>query len=377
MKIHKEFSKRRRSNATDLKETDEKLFRTVDHHYQTEMHTLTSHFEKVAFYINDVFCALANHDVRFEFDPLSLDDCRCEIVSASEINLICELKHLPDCSYEVHGNGSNGAVRIRLADGYCGSYEHASWDDVCSRHSNRDGGNFLNTRALLDVFTTSLGRAVSDVWNEHRNVGLVYRVSGNLASIYVDIPDEGFFTVTLIPALKLKKCRVSGLGARSDEYFQTLGVPDDFFTSVYAVVKPSHSAVDEFWRLTFNNLENRVLHSERFTCGRHCLHALRHLLNSPKSPRCNIAPLSSYQLQLVTIKEYAKHPNGKDWAPAKFHKRLIGMMTSLKSCLKEGLCENPFTGTNVFSDFDEKSLKVLAKDVEHVTKSSERLLCNL
>lgn len=105
-----------------MQEAQEKLFRTVDRHYQTERNFLSKQFEKVAVYINDIFCALANHDARFEFDPLSLDDYRCEMVSATEINLICELKGFPECGFEVQGDGANGTVKIRLTDDYLERY---------------------------------------------------------------------------------------------------------------------------------------------------------------------------------------------------------------------------------------------------------------
>lgn len=244
---------------------------------------------------------------------------------------------------------------------------------MCSER-NRTEPKYLNTRTLLDVFTTALGRAVRDVWNKHRNVGLVYRVSGNQARIYVDIPDTGFFTVSLIPAIKLTKSAVKGLDSKS-ELLKGQGEKGDSISTIYAIAQPNRYFQDESWRLSYKTLESGIMNAEQFICGRVCLHALRHLLHSSKSPRCGIRALTLSHLQLAVIQEYAKRPDAKDWTPAKFIKRLSGTMTSLTSCLKEGMLVNQFSGVNVFSQFDMKSLKVLAKDVEHAsTKCREKLL---
>ena len=80
------------------------------------MKDLRDRFEKVAVYINDVFDALANYDARFGFDPVTIDDCRCEIVSHSEMNLICEIKHLPQCCYQAQTDGLDGTVKIQLGN---------------------------------------------------------------------------------------------------------------------------------------------------------------------------------------------------------------------------------------------------------------------
>ncbi|XP_028390875.1 uncharacterized protein LOC114515773 isoform X2 [Dendronephthya gigantea] len=358
------------SQSTDLK--DEEIYNSVHRVYRRELRISKSRYEKVAEYINEVFLALANYDARFHFDPMSIDDYQCEIVSPSELRVICELKHLSKFSYEVDGEASDGRVQIRLRDDVH-RYDIVSWDDVCSKRNQRTDKDFLNTRTVLEVFTTALGRAVRDVWNKHRNVGLVYRVSGNQARIYVDIPDTGFFTVSLIPAIKLTESAVKGLDTKS-ELLKGLGEKEEYFSTIYATAQPNRYFQDESWQLSFTTLENRIMNAEQFICGRVCLHALRHLLLSSKTPRCGIRALTLSHLQLAVIQQYAQHPEAKDWTPAKFIKRLTGTMMSLKSCLREGTCVNQFSGANVFAQFDLKSLKVLAKDVEHAnTKCREKL----
>ena len=120
---------------------------------------------------------------------------------------------------------------------------------MCSRRNGRieRERTYLNTRTLLDVFTTALERAVREVWNEHRDVGLVYRISGNQARIWVDIPNTGYFTVTLIPAIKLTKSAVKGLDSKS-ELLKSLGrEEEDFLSTIYAIAQPNRYFQDESW----------------------------------------------------------------------------------------------------------------------------------
>lgn len=75
-------------------------------------------FNKAAAYVNDLFMAMANYDIRFLFDPMSLDDCRCEMMSSNEINLLCTLKEVPIDSCILKGEVTRGAVMIEVAEDY-------------------------------------------------------------------------------------------------------------------------------------------------------------------------------------------------------------------------------------------------------------------
>ena len=111
-----DFSLCHRLSRPTFKESDEEIFRSVYKIHRRETRISSGRFEKVAEYINDIFHALASYDARFDFDPMSIEDDRCEIVSASEMKYICELKHISKGDYEVDGDGSDGAVKIRLLD---------------------------------------------------------------------------------------------------------------------------------------------------------------------------------------------------------------------------------------------------------------------
>ena len=104
--------------ATTASSFNQNLFHNIDRLMCSDSHRARLGFDKAAAFVNGVFCSLANLDVRFEFDPLSLDDCRCEMVSMNEHNLLCILKQLPYEDVDVVGDGSTGAVHVRFRDGY-------------------------------------------------------------------------------------------------------------------------------------------------------------------------------------------------------------------------------------------------------------------
>lgn len=70
----------------------------------------------MATYVDEVFCALAKYDKRFDFDPIPFEDNRCEIISSSEIKLVCELKNFPNNCYKIVGDIENGEAQIRMLE---------------------------------------------------------------------------------------------------------------------------------------------------------------------------------------------------------------------------------------------------------------------
>ena len=102
----------------DTGRCDRRLFRKIDQLMREDNTRVLSGFDKAAAFINGLFCDLASIDVRFEFDPLSLDDCRCERITLNEFNLMCTLKHLPYEEMSLEGSEKSGAVKVRLADSY-------------------------------------------------------------------------------------------------------------------------------------------------------------------------------------------------------------------------------------------------------------------
>lgn len=75
-------------------------------------------FDKVAPLVNEVFGALANYDIRFEFSELSLDSCNVERIMENEYTILCPLKELPEEHLRLEGKDSTGALAVRLSRAY-------------------------------------------------------------------------------------------------------------------------------------------------------------------------------------------------------------------------------------------------------------------
>ena len=103
-------------------------FNTLDvfHIVNTSLHAedirLRCHFNKAAAYINDLFMTMSNYDVRFHFDPVSLDDCRCGIISPNEVSLLCILKEVPFDSFLLSGDVNSGGIFVEFKENYTTRY---------------------------------------------------------------------------------------------------------------------------------------------------------------------------------------------------------------------------------------------------------------
>lgn len=94
------------------------LFQKIEQLMREDQTRFRSGFDKAAAFVNGLFCDLSSIDVRFEFDPVSLDDCRCERVEFNEFNLMCTLKHLPFEEMCLEGDARTGAVKVKLTETY-------------------------------------------------------------------------------------------------------------------------------------------------------------------------------------------------------------------------------------------------------------------
>ena len=68
--------------------------------------------------VTDLFKALGDYDIRFDFDPFSIDDCQCNVVSSREMNVLCSLKHVPLRSIMIEEGDLPGRVKLKLKDDF-------------------------------------------------------------------------------------------------------------------------------------------------------------------------------------------------------------------------------------------------------------------
>jgi hypothetical protein len=74
-------------------------------------------FDKITPLVNEIFNALANYDVRFEFSSLSFDSCKVEKIVKNEYTVLCPLKELPE-ELRLEGKVASGVLTVRLSRTY-------------------------------------------------------------------------------------------------------------------------------------------------------------------------------------------------------------------------------------------------------------------
>ena len=116
-------------------ELNSKVVKTVKSLMDEEKSRTQAMFENVAPLVNEIFSALANYDIRFEFDSLSLDSCKFERVRENEFNVLCPLKELPEEDLRLEGQDSTGVLTVRLSRTYEDRWGNLNDFCYCLTHS--------------------------------------------------------------------------------------------------------------------------------------------------------------------------------------------------------------------------------------------------
>lgn len=103
---------------SQLRDDEAKIEEFIYHRLNKEKARWRDVFEELSAHVIDVFRALGDLDVRFDFDPFSFDDCRCDLESAHVVNVLCSLKHVPLESLVIVEDDIPGRVKVRLHDGF-------------------------------------------------------------------------------------------------------------------------------------------------------------------------------------------------------------------------------------------------------------------
>ncbi len=223
---------------------------------------------------------------------------------------------------------------------------------------------------MHECLSQAICHAVNDVRTDMMNVSVGVLQSSTMIGVLFQLSDDAFCRVNLFPSICVDY---------SCENFQYLLKPFSilpktlleeccFDDGIHVVARPNKNSSDgnEFWCVTFNDIERRVVFSETFECANDCLIYLDEKFNSPlyKGKR-----LSRYQSQAVVLREIFARPNSKAWKIKCLHKRLVGLLKSLNTCLRMGKCENMFTGVNLFAGTNQDTLDEIAKFVDDALQS--------
>ena len=99
-------------------ELNDKILESVNSLMLEDKRKTEMAFEKVSPLVNEIFSALANYDIRFEFALLSLDSPMVEKSAANEYTVLCPLKELPEDHLRFEGKAPTGVLTVRLSRTY-------------------------------------------------------------------------------------------------------------------------------------------------------------------------------------------------------------------------------------------------------------------
>lgn len=337
---------------------------------------MRSTFDTIAPFVNEIFHALANYDVRFEFDEISFDSCQCEKVSENEYNLFCSLKELPNEDLRVEGKESDGALTLRLSEEYKESFEKACWEDICLP-ANALGYRFFSTKKLFKVLIDSVKHAIEDV-TDTGSSSKSAKCKISECNIVLEVKVyEKCLSFNLLPCIQLDG-KTMKMIAVLDEKIKKISKHLKMTSTEYAylVAKPVLD-FEELWRIAVNNIEIKLLNKMTAVtqCGAHCLFAVNFLNEKyfAAGKVTSLLPFSYVRLAILT--EFLKFPNGNYWKTTRFVERVESVLQSLETQLSKGELKNIYTGVNILGR-REGELAGLSRDVGLLRSQFRKFLLN-
>lgn len=261
-----------------------------------------------------------------------------------------------------------GRVKLRLRGSFADRFDGPSWENICTESPS--GDRYLNTAEVLECFSTIIVHAVQDVNRDNETVSVGVIDCTSASSLCVQLSDGEIYRVNLFPSIRINELC---------ENFQCLeklisrtpkSVVDGccMGEGIHVVARPVDGNEGEFWRITFNDIERRIILSNTFECGQDCYLLILGLLNDLNINEANVSCVSSYHLQTIVLSKIFNLPNAKKWQRKRLDKRMLGVLEALEVCLKSGKCLHVFTGVNLFSQIAPEALKEMWETVSELRK---------
>ena len=196
-------------------------------------------------------------------------------------------------------------------------------------------------------------------------------------TLNVNLHLNGVYKFNILPAMWVsRKClALKHFDERITRVFDTLDDKDSV-ECIQIVARPTETLLHTLWRITFNDLENRILNLSRFFCVQHCIFTVN-LLQKKYLVAKNLPSLSLYNVRLLVFREILKNPRPKEWSPEMFAFRLDSLLKSVRTALKEKSNNNVFTHVNVLGNCNKKDLKFLSQEFGRMRKFQKEMILML
>lgn len=222
----------------------------------------------------------------------------------------------------------------------------------------------------------ALHRAIKIILTSERQEGalIVCQYNDGYLTLVINLHLAGVYKFNLLPTIRVNRKLLvfHYFDKKITSVFNSLDEMDTV-ESIQIVAKPAPSFPDTAWRITFNDLEKRLVNLEKYPCLAHCLFAIR-LLQQKHHVANDMPRLSSYNLQMVALREMVKRPRTGDWEGEKLPRRLNDLLKSVKACLRQRANVNVFTDVNILRGYRKSDVKMLCSEFGYLTKYYKDIL---
>jgi hypothetical protein len=208
----------------------------------------------------------------------------------------------------------------------------------------------------------------------HADASIICETKSGFITLIVNLHLNGIYRFNLLPAMWVSRkwSALKKFDERITHVFDTLNDRDSV-ECIQIVARPTATLSHTLWRITFNDLENRILNLDKFFCVQHCIFTL-HSLQKKYLVAKNLPSLSLYNIRLITLREILKNPKPKEWSTENFALRLDALLKSVRAALVEKSNSNVFTHVNVLGNCRKKDLKFLSREFGRMRKFHKEMV---
>ena len=358
-------------------ELNDKILESVNSLMVEENRRTEMVFEKVSPLVNEIFSALANYDIRFEFASFSLDSPNVEKIVENEYTVLCPLKELPENNLRLEGKVATGVLTVRLSRVYEDSIEKVCWADI-TLPADSKGCQFFSTKKLLNVLIEAVKHAINDVIpsdeeNNNKDKSVTCKQRNDMAVLEIKVPGH-CVKFNLLPCIPLNREIMKSLAMEGRISRVTKHMGFTTTECAYLVAKPLTKHPETLWRITVNNIENSVLSKicGLTECANHCLFALTLMNEQFFTENKNKGLVPYYLTRMAFLQEFLKFPNASYWKSGYFTARVESLLHSFEGNVSKRDFKNIFTGVNIVAHREKDKLTQLTDDIARVLSEFRR-----
>ena len=344
------------------------LYKTLS---KTDEETVSA-FEVVQRVVNIVLSAISEYDVRFSFSPVGKSSFLV-VKGPAHFEILVTLKHLDSPQLELEEEGlPPGITLVHVLE----ESTLAKWRSQCGHSPN--GRESLSVKLVCCSLSKLISMLIEDIGSFRSRNGLAEDIciantsSEDVVSINIKLRSSSY-TVELVPAIECTGlwplCAHEWGNSTTSHWPNLLTKQEIIDGGIHLVAKQGKN--DFHWRIWFCKAERNLLKFKKMAPKGKCLTAMKKVVFGKLA--CSF--LSSYHLQTIMLHESVRLPNDSQWTIDKVGERLVSLLQSLVSFLRDRKCPHFFLSSlNLFQGIDGIVLESFAEKVQQIVEDPAELL---